>query len=145
MKKPYKSKSIKSKNTDKHYSGEESPYWNFMEAIKRKNSGHGQDGNHVPEDPLANPDNLAETDSLYHRPLTEIGQLQLAAIKDVMRELSPQQKQVLQLCGFEGQTLQSAAATLGIKLATVQTFLERARRKIKVRYQELLKEEKPVS
>lgn len=126
---PNKHKSIKEINTTKKYNGESSPYWDF---IARKGS-HGEDGELV-EHTLANPDNLSSDNNLYDRAMSEEGELRLRIIKETMDSLSPQQQKVLRLCGFEGLTMKAAANQLGIKLATVQVLLQRAREKIKQKY-----------
>jgi len=107
------------------YRGERSPYWDFVKEHQKSDA----DGN-ILESPFANPDVLSEDDHMYHRPLSEEGELQFQIIRDTLAELSPQQQRVLQLCGFDGCTLKEAAKELNISIATVQTLLARAKEKI---------------
>lgn len=136
IKKPYKSKSIKSVDVGQSFNSEESPYWQFLDRCSKD----GNDGKII-EDPLANPDIFAEDDSVFNRPLSDLGQLQVDVIHEIMPTLSPQQRRVLELCGFDGRTLEVAAQTLGIKVATVQVLLQRARAKIVRRFEQRLKAE----
>lgn len=132
MKKQYRQKkSLREIETKKKYNGEASPYWDFMNKVSNKRTN----GDGLPEeDSIANPDVLSEDDHIYHRPLTEEGELQFQAVRETVSELSPQQQRVLQLCGFDGLTMREAAKELGISIPTVQDYLQTAREKIKAKY-----------
>lgn len=139
MKKKFRQKkSLREIETKKNYNGEASPYWEFMEKKAQKHQTY--EGSPT-EDSLANPDVLSEDDHLYHRPLSEDGEFKFNFIREMMKELSPQQQTVLQLCGFDGLTLKEAAKEMGLKIPTVQVFLDRARELIQKRYKEALKNE----
>lgn len=111
------------------YSGEKSPYWDFM----REHQRHDEDGTIV-EDVFANPDMLSEDDRMYHPRLNAESEFKLRVIQRALKDLSPQQRQVLQLCGIEGMDLESAAKQLKLKVGTVQYYLEEAQSKILKRY-----------
>ena len=136
-KQPKFRKRIKEIETKDMYSGERSPYWDWIGSHQRPDE-EGQ----VREDPFANPDVLSEDDHMYHKPLSPENELKFQVIRQAMAVLSPQQRQVLQLCGVEGMTLKEAASTLGIGLTSVQEHLEQAKAKIIRIYQrEKLKED----
>lgn len=137
---PRKRKPIREINTGKNHSGEQSPYWNFMAAITQKHS-QGDGTNDIMEDPLANPDSLSEEDSLYNRPLTEVGKLQKQAVEETIEKLSARERTVFDLCADQNVTLEAAAEQMGVTLATVQTLLTRVRNKMKRRFEQLLKAE----
>lgn len=142
MKKKFRQKkSLREIETKKNYSGEASPYWEFME--KRAQASQVDEGSPI-EDSIANPDVLSEDDHLYHRPLSEDGEFKFNLIREVMKELSPQQQIVLQLCGFDGLTLKEAAKEMGLKIPTVQVFLDRAREQIQRRYNERIQQEESI-
>lgn len=138
MKKPYRQKkSIREIETKKKFNGESSPYREFMD--KKVQTKQNDDSGPI-EDAIANPDVLSEDDHLYHRPLTEEGELQFQAVRETIAELSPQQRRVLQLCGFDGLTMREAAKELGLKIPTVQDYLQSARERIKVKYLQMKKD-----
>lgn len=124
-----KSKSVKERLTKKNYSGEASPYWDFLAQTRHKNES-GELTEHV----LANPDVLSEEESLYNRPLGDDDELRLRVVKEAITKLSSQQQRALQLCGFEGLTLREAAVEMGVSLATVQVLLRRAKKMIQRMY-----------
>ncbi len=124
---PNKRKPIREVDGRKDYSGEASPYWDFINNHQRLTD----EGNPV-EDTLANPDVLSEDESLYTRPISEDGERQLEAIRET--ELSPQQQKVVHLCGELGYTLEMAARVLNIEVRTVRTLLKRAVTKIRLTY-----------
>lgn len=125
----HKSKSVKEIGTNINYSGERSPYWDFLRK-KRFKSENGEITEHV----LANPDVLADDENLYGQPLSEDDELRLRVIRETIEQLSPQQKKAVELCGMDGLTLKEAAEQMGVKLATVQVLLKRAGLKIKKNY-----------
>lgn len=130
-------KSVREVESRRHYSGEASPYWEFMQN-HAPTSSDGQPEENI----FANPDLLGEDEHIYHRPLTERGEFQFQVIRNALKDLSPQQQRVLQLHGFEGWTLKEVARELGISPSTVETFLHRARKALKRAYYEALQERK---
>ena len=138
-KKYYKSpkKSIREIDTNKTHSGESSPYWNFLNTNQ-----HADEDGRPEENVFSNPDLMSEDDSLYHRPLSEDGAFQLEVVQEVTKELSKTQQRVLYLCGQLGRTQQEAARELGISHQAVNEVLQRVRRRIQTRYNELLRKEK---
>lgn len=122
---PRKRKPIREIETRKNFSGEQSPYWDFIANHQRQTD----EGNPI-EDTLANPDMLSEDEGLHNRPLSEEGELRLRVINETIKDLSPQQQKVIELCGFNGMSLNEAAVQLGVKKATVQALLARAKQKI---------------
>ena len=130
-------KSLREIESRINYSGERSPYWDFLSSHQRFDA-EGQ----MQEDSIANPDVLSEEDTLFKNDsrMKEEKDLKLRVIQEVIPTLSPQQKLVLQLCGFNGATLKEAAKELKIKIPTVQVFLNRIREKILKRYTELKKQ-----
>lgn len=130
---PKKRKPIREVETKKDYSGEASPYWDFM--IEHQDV-RGADMK-IQEDPLANPDVFSEETSMYHRPLSSDGEVRLQAIQETLEGLSEQQKKILHLCGNLGYTMEAAATAMKVTLATVQSQLTRARQKVQRRYDKL--------
>lgn len=128
-----KRKPIRDVPTDKDFSGEASPYWDFMAEHQDALANNGK----VQEDPLANPDVFSEEHSLYNRPISEEGEVRLQAIHETMPELSASQRKVLHLCADLGYTMERAAEEMRVTVATVQTLLTRARRKVMRRYDKL--------
>jgi len=136
--KPNKRKPIREINSSINYSGERSPYWDFVAAgSQKREAGDG----HMIEDPLANPDMLTEEDSLYSRPLTEVGELQKQAVEETVASLSHNERIVFEQVAEEGKTLAITAGLLGVSISTVQTLLTRVRKKMKRRFEQLLKAE----
>lgn len=133
-------KSIRELDSRKSYSGEASPYWEFMQN-HAPTSADGQPEENI----FANPDLLGEDEHLYHRPLTERGEFQFQVIRKALKDLSPQQQRVLQLHGFEGRTLREVSLQLGISISTVQVFLERARKALRRAYREALANKEELS
>ena len=117
---PRKRKPISEVRTKKNYSGEASPYWDFA----REHQDY--EGNPM-EDILANPDALSEDDTLYGRPLTVVGEMQLSAIRETLPKLSPRERQVVLMCT---RTVDEISYDMGISPRTVRMLLERAKLKI---------------
>lgn len=136
---PSKRKPIRDLHFKKNFSGEQSPYWQYMASVTAKRA---EGTNDVLEDPLANPDVLSEEDSLYNRPLTEVGELQKQAVEETINKLSARERMVFDLCADQGMTEQATAEQMGITRRAVQTFLTRIRMKMKRRFEQLLLEEK---
>lgn len=135
MKKYYKSpkKNIRELDTGKSHSGESSPYWNFLNTSQRT------DAEGKPEESVfSNPDLMSEDDCLYHRPLSEAGEVQLQVIREVFKDLSPHQQKVLYLCGQLGKTQQEAAKELSISRQAVNEALQRVRKRIQAHYKVFL-------
>lgn len=141
MKKYYRQqkKSIREVDTGKNHSGESSPYWNFLETKRRTDAETWGE-----ENVFANPDLMSEDDSLYHRPLSAEGELQLQIIQDVTKELSIPQQRVLYLCGQLGMSQTEAAKELKVSHQAVNEVLRRVQQYIRKRYEEITKGEKKV-
>lgn len=129
---PNKRKPIREITTKKNYSGEASPYWDFMAA--HQTSEH--DGN-PNEDVLANPDLLSDEETLHDRPISDDGDIRLQAIRETMAKLSSQQRRLVELCGIEGYSVSRAAELMNIKDSTAHSFLNRARKTIERKYKAL--------
>lgn len=127
-------KSLRETESRRQYSGEASPYWEFMQN-HAPTSADGQPEENI----FANPDLLGEDEHIYHRPLTQRGEFQFQVIRDALKDLSPQQQRVLQLHGFEGWTMKAVADELGISVSTVAVFLNRARKALHQAYQKALR------
>ena len=135
MKQKFRQKiSLREINTNVNYSGERSPYWDFM-----LRQVHAEEDHEIKENVYANPDVLSEDEHLYHRPLSEEGEIKFQLIRTMIEELTPQQQKVLQLCGFEGLTQKQAAKELGITQPTVNEILQTIQRRIRIRYEEIKK------
>jgi DNA-directed RNA polymerase specialized sigma24 family protein len=105
-------------------------YWNWASAHS-VNDNNGVMEEHIE----ANPDSLSEEDSLYHRPLSEQGKLQLEAIQK--SGLTETQRRVLYLCGQRGLTQAQVAEELGITQAAVNGTLQRVRRIVQNTYKKI--------
>jgi len=136
MKRKLGKKSIGSLQTRKDYKGEGSPYWDFIKDRHRRDN-RDVTGEFL-EDVFANPDLLAEDEGIQFDRRDEHTKLKLQAIYEAIERLSPQQRNVLELCGLQGMTLGRAAEALGVEVSTIQTHLEGAKQKIKSRYLKLL-------
>jgi RNA polymerase sigma factor (sigma-70 family) len=134
-KQKHQKKSIREIEVRKNYSGESSPYRDYMSA------GHSyMNEGDVEENAIANPDMLSEDDNIFHRPLSELGQFQLEIIQAAVKKLSVQQQKVLYLCGQIGLTQAQAAKELHISQASVNETLQRVRRIIQRQFEEAKKE-----
>lgn len=138
---PRKRKPIREITSKKSFNGERSPYWQFMDSVTVRRAREGAGVHEIMEDPLANPDVLSEEDSLYNRPLTEVGELQKQAIEETVASLSDKERVVFEQIAQEGKTLAFTAGLLDVSISTVQTSLTRIRTKMKRRFEQLLKAE----
>ena len=127
-------KRINEVQSRKNFSGEQSPYWNFNGGQQKSD----REGN-IEENIFANPDMLTESDSVFHRPLSERGQVQLEVVQRVVRQLSAQQQRVLYLCGQLGMSQSEAAKELAIGEPAVCKLLQRAQRAIREEYEKEIK------
>lgn len=105
--------------TNKDYSGESSPYLDWLDS-----QGIDEDGDRR-EPAQANPDILS-ADS--RTPLTQSLPI---SVGDISRQLSGQQKKVFELYVQEGLKEREIASILGITPGTVHTYLDRIRQKFK--------------
>ncbi len=78
------------------------------------------------EKPTANPDVILEEQGLYYQKPCEDERLDV--IEKIKENLTPQQLDILQLCGYEGRTMENAAAILKITKRKVQLALEKIRK-----------------
>lgn len=124
------SKRIKEKFNRKYENiGEKSPYRDYLEN-NEKQTGLIDNGDEPAE---ANPDVLAESDGLWFvssDDLSEADETKLAAIKSLWASLTPTQREILHLVGYEGKTFENAAAILGVKKGTIQKTVERIRYRV---------------
>lgn len=101
---------------------EASPYNDWREA-----GGDVHQEHEAEELPEANPDILPEDAGIYyHEP--EVDENQLDLIKQSWDKLTKKQQRVLQLVAYEGKTMESAGAILGISRHNVSDIIERARK-----------------
>ena len=134
MKKHIKqSKKLRDQNRTTDYDGEASPYNLFMKEVTRDGSGTTE----YKEFPEANPDVLAESDSLYYVPEDDTKETKFQAIQETFADLTGQQQEIIKYIqkGFE---LDEIATFLGVSKGSVYTQLGRARTKIKKKYKKLL-------
>ncbi len=120
---------IKDKQYVKDYKGEDSPYHQYMQNLVAVKGGRGGTKEYE-EFPAANPDVLCEADGLWAIK-TDINEDQMDMFKRALPLLSEKQKQVLQLVGYEGKTLENTAAILKISRGNVLDLIKRARKIIK--------------
>lgn len=107
--------------------GEASPYADYL---ARKGSFNQESD--ATEPSFANPDQLDSADALWEPSrLSHKQDAQWAALKPHLKGLTLLQQRVVQLVGLEGRSLENAAAQLGITKSSVQTVLERLRKKFK--------------
>ncbi len=99
--------------------GGKSPYREWVAKVNGNN--HDQY-----ERPVANPDVLSEESGLYYQAPCEDERLEV--IDRIAKSLSPQQRQILQLCGYEGRTMENCAVMLKISKRKVQLTLEKIRK-----------------
>jgi DNA-directed RNA polymerase specialized sigma24 family protein len=104
-----------------------SPYWDFM-ASKCDDDGS------IREYPEANPDVLDESAHLYFKQMNEGDNLRMDAVAAAWDKLSPQEKMLLELCGYEGKTIEHASIITKLSRGTIQDYLHRARVKIQRAY-----------
>lgn len=113
---------IKDKETKDIYSGEASPYREWLDDKGDYNQDH-----EALEPKEANPDILGESEGLYYL-RTDLNEEQMEQFKKALPLLSDKQKLVLQMVGYEGKTLENTAAILGISKGNVADLLNRARK-----------------
>lgn len=116
--------------TRKKYSGESSPYWDWINNEANKNAGGKgrQFRDNVNETPLANPDVMAESEGLKYQTdeaTREIAEL----IREAMTELSPQERRAVELMA-EGKSFRDAAKKMNANLSTFRNYIMRARKKV---------------
>lgn len=117
--------SVKEIKGKKDYAGTEaSPYREFLGDKGDYNQEHD-----AYEPPEANPDVLPESASLWYQDPAVLDDPRLAVVKKEWGNLTMRQRDILQLCGYEGRTIENAAVKLGISKGTVQKTLERLRHK----------------
>jgi DNA-binding CsgD family transcriptional regulator len=105
--------------TRKKYSGEGSPYWDFV----NQRQAH-QEADHLTESDLANPDMLPEIerDADEEHAAKLRARLRLTVLREVMLEATPRQQEII-ACLRE-HTEEEAAQKLGIARWTVRTTME---------------------
>lgn len=118
--------------TRKSYSGEQSPYWDFLQKTQLSDAKTGSGEFSEPVE--ANPDALPEDATLWSRELSDEAQFRLDIIQEGMALLSEQQRRIVYYCGIKGMSLEKVAKKLGIQKGTAQKLLERARTKIEKLY-----------
>lgn len=111
--------------TDKNYSGERSPYWDYAHEHSENSPGvHASDHQEFLEPVQANPDSLPESASIFPQ---ESG----LSVGDISKQLSGQQRKVFELYVQEGKSEKEIAVLLGISYNTVRTYLARVRERFK--------------
>lgn len=117
---------VKEQQRRKDYAGTEaSPYGEWLDSKGDYNQEH-----QAVEPSEANPDVIQESEGLYYiQPI--ISEEQIEMIRKALPFLTDKQKQVLQLLGYEGKTLESVGAILGISKQAVLSILNRAREIVK--------------
>lgn len=105
--------------TNKDYSGESSPYLDWLDS-----QSMDEDGNRR-EPAQANPDVLSSDIR------TPLAQSLPISVGDISRQLSGQQKKVFELYVQEGLNEKEIAAILAITVGTVRTYLDRIRQKFR--------------
>lgn len=109
---------------DKKPCGSRSPYWDWIE-----NRTQSEDSRYN-EPAEANPDMLDESAHLYFSKLTEGDNLKLDAVAAAWDILSTQEKMLLELCGYEGKTIEHASVITKLSRGAIQAYLLRAKTKI---------------
>lgn len=122
-----KRKTLKTQNTNKSFSGEQSPYWNFLSTHTAPST---DENGELQEPSEANPDVLPESANIFQREMTDAAQFRLDIVKEGMQLLSEQQRRIVYYCGIKGLSLDQVAKKLGIQKGTAQKLLERARVKM---------------
>lgn len=122
--KQYKTKTGRQKTvkeTDERLSGfnMNDPYWEHK-SNKENNTENMQ----------SNPDVLEEAASLWYQD-KGYDEYKLDIVKKEYMKLTVLQRQVLQLCGFEGRSFDNAAVKLNVSKGTVQKIIERLRLRFK--------------
>ncbi len=114
-----KSETDEIQSTTDYSKGGKSPYREWV--LKKNLNSHEQY-----ERAEANPDMLSETEGLYFQP--NIEDERLDKIAEIAQTLTPQQQEILHLCGFEGRTMENCAAILKISKRKVQLTIEKIRK-----------------
>jgi RNA polymerase sigma factor (sigma-70 family) len=100
---------------------EGSPYWTFLER------------NGLKEGDLSEEDIRQTTKP---NELTDAQEKQLQAVREALFVLSPLERQIIELYGFEGLRLEQVAKKLHTNMGTIQKSLHRAKAKILKHYQQ---------
>lgn len=118
-------KKLKEIQTKKNYSGEASPYRDWLDRKGDYNQEHQAN-----ENPEANPDVVSEEHGLYYQLSNEETEAKAQFFKDHFHDLSKQERTVMELHGIAGMALSQIAKILKVKKGTVSTLLGRARKKL---------------
>lgn len=116
---------------DKKPCGSRSPYWDWMETRRRSDDA-------LIEYPEANPDVLDESAHLYFKEIAEEDSLKLDALAKAWDHLSTQEKMVIEMCGYEGKTIEHASVITRLSRGAIQEYIKRARQKIQREYRRLV-------
>lgn len=104
--------------------GERSPYWMWLEKHSRSMEGE------ILEPAEGNPDVLSEDRNIYTPRLSQDGYDKLETIQETLKRLSPRERLMVEMCGYDGLSVEQTALKLKIAVSTVKATLARARRKI---------------
>lgn len=104
--------------------GERSPYWTWLEKHSRNAEGE------IVEPAEGNPDILAEECNIYTPRLSGNAHDKLETIQESLRKLSRRERIMVEMCGYDGLSVEQTALKLKIAVSTVKNTLARARRKI---------------
>lgn len=125
-------KNIRELETRDMYSGERSPYWDFVTRVAKPNV-ESTAAEYV-EDGFANPDMLSEEDSLYVSKLSDEGNDKINLIVRFFPLLSDKQQKALHMVGVQGLSVRQAASVMEVQPSTIQSLLKRAKMKIQREY-----------
>lgn len=127
-----KRKTLKLTGGGKNYSGERSPYWDFLQRTQAHQAATGTTEFEEPAE--ANPDVLPEEAAIFKRELSDEANFKLDIIREGFKLLSEQQRRIVYYCSVKEMSLEDAAKALSIQKGTAQKLLERARTKIEKLY-----------
>lgn len=118
-------KNIDEIETSQSYSGERSPYWDFLQNQSRQNAKGG-----LLEDREGNLDVLPESASPWNFEMTDEAELRLSVIRDVETGLTSVQRRVLDLSIQENMTTEKVAAQLNMTRLAVRTIIGRINKEV---------------
>lgn len=106
--------------------GESSPYWNWVSKWN-ENRKHPDE---VIEPCEGNPDVLPESAHIYTPRLSGRDHDRLDAANMAWGKLSDRERAVLELCGYEGKSIEDASRILRLSRESIKTYIHRASKKI---------------
>lgn len=108
----------------KDYAGTEaSPYRDYLGEKGDRHQDHDD------KEPIqANPDQLSEDQGLYYQ--VPVNDPRIGLVKEMWHTFTPMQQNVLQMCGYEGRSLDNCAVKLGVSKSRIQNVLSQVKKKI---------------